>query len=536
MINFTILEGSNTALIDGEILAVIFDDPSQVNNNTIVLLFGAQNVNGDTFNVGLSSAIDKSKSGFALNMSLGISYGAQEPSSCLQFSTVDVDGNRLTSSAGGQDDGQDANGALITAGGVGDSTTNPSNPNTNGCNASPALPYYDDELYDLAPFVNDGDTNITIHTQNPSNDDNIFFAGIFVGANQAVVGKGVLLTPATATNPVGTSHTVTATVRDSNAQPVADQSVGFTITSGPNAGATGTCNPSDCSTDDNGQVTFTYSDTGGAGTDHIQACIDETNCSAEATKTWINSDESPVGPTSEYYLTAGQQGAAAVVQASDVKRTWVEHHPDTPGQYAVAVLNTVRIMGAFLDRIYTIGSEYNLQGVYTGYDFPFVVQGAGFWDGASDGTHNYSVDYNNGGVYRFDTFWGYPAKIFSTSQHYLGITFDQSNNTLWISNWDTGVVEHRSINGQVLSTFPSALVKPTCLALDPADGTLWMGSQNNLGTFYQFAQDGTLKGTRIYPQLSNLNTLGGEFRVNGTSTPPPPPAPPKPKKHKRHRH
>lgn len=214
-----------------------------------------------------------------------------------------------------------------------------------------------------------------------------------------------------------------------------------------------------------------------------------------------------------------------MVQVADVKRTWTEHHPDNPGQYAIAVLNTARIMGAFLDGVYTVGSEYTLLGVFTGHEFPFAVQNAGFWDGATDGTHNYSVDYNNGGVYRFDTFWGSPVKIFNTATHYLGITFDRSNNTFWLSRWDDGVIEHRSLNGQLLSSFSTALIKPGCLALDPADGTLWMGSQGNLGTFYRFKQDGTLLGTRTYPQLASLNTLGGEFQSTGANPPGPTPTP-----------
>jgi hypothetical protein len=231
------------------------------------------------------------------------------------------------------------------------------------------------------------------------------------------------------------------------------------------------------------------------------------------------------GPVSPFYITAGQQGIVAVTQVADVKFTFNEHHPDTPGQYAIAVLDTVRIMGAFLEGNYTVGSEYSLEGVFTGHDFPFAVQGAGFWDGASDGTHNYAVDYNNGGVYRFDSFWENPQLLFSTAKHYLGITFDTSNNTLWISQWDNGVVEHRSLNGNLLSSFSVPFLKATCLALDPADGTLWMGSQLNLGTFSQFAQDGTPISTRAYPQLANLNTLGGEFPVSSGGEPTPTPTP-----------
>ena len=80
----------------------------------------------------------------------------------------------------------------------------------------------------------------------------------------------MVLTPGTATNEVGQDHTVIATFTVDE-RPVADQPGSFTV-SGANSGATGVCDPSDCITDSNGQVSFTY--TGEAvGTDSIVACV-----------------------------------------------------------------------------------------------------------------------------------------------------------------------------------------------------------------------------------------------------------------------
>jgi hypothetical protein len=530
LVNFTAAEGVNTNSIDGVILAVILNDPTQTRSNTIVLLFGAQNTSGDTFNLGLANPIDKTAQGFALNMSLGISFSFQ---GCTQFSTVDVNGQRLTSSAGGQDDGEASNGALITAGGVGDSPTNPADPNGSPC--ANTAPFYDDELYDLAPFVQNGDKTIKIDTVNPSSDDNIFFAAIFVGANQAIVGEGILLSPSSATNPVGTQHTVTATLQNSQGTAVVGRAVAFSVTAGPNAGATGTCSPVNCATDSTGKVSFTYTGSAGPGTDEIQACFansqNQNVCSQTVTKTWEGGGGGggpTPGPVSKYYLTAGEQGITAITQFNNVIGTFFEHFPQSPGQYAISVLNTVRIMGSFLDGIISIGSEYTLSGTYTGVNFPFPLAGAGFWDGATDGTNNYSIDYNNGGVYKFDSDWGGPTLLFATPIHYLGITYDESNNTLWLSQWDTGVVEHRSLDGTLLGSFNVPFINVSCLALDAADGTLWMGSQTTQGTFYQYTQAGALVTTRFYPFLTKLNTLGGEFPstiVAPTPRPAPGPTP-----------
>ncbi len=275
-VSFTVTE-ANTYNIEGEILVVIFNDPAQITDNTIVLLFGAQDVAGDTFHIGLGSPLTADSLTHPLDMSLGISFGYQPAG---QYSIVNVNGQRLTTSAGGQDDGQPENGALLTVGGVGDSDANPPNPYLTDVNG----PRYDDELYNLNPFVSIGDTAITVFTQNPSSDDNIFFAGLNLQGQIAVVGEGIVLTPPSATNMVGLSHTVTATLQDSNGNPIAGRMVTFTIVSGPNAGITGSQD-----SDSNGHATFTCTSTL-VGTDTIQASFanneGQTVTSNSVTKTW----------------------------------------------------------------------------------------------------------------------------------------------------------------------------------------------------------------------------------------------------------
>ncbi len=425
IVNFDVEESSDKTFgIDGEILAVIFNDPNQVANNTIILLFGGQNPAGDTFNINLSNPINKSAAGFALDFSLGISFSDQDDGSDFpeQYSTVDVNGQRLTSAAGGSDDGSPVDGALITVGGIGDSSTNPPDPN-----ATPTTARSDDELYTLVPFVNNGDRAIQIHTANPSNDDNIFFAALFVGANSATVGPTPTPTPGN-------------------------------------------------------------------------------------------------GPLSPYYLTAGEEHKNWVVQVTSLVTSWAQKHVKSVGESPLAVTNFVKTLGTFYTNQTTLGSRYTLTGTYVGPDYPYPsIAGAAFWDGASDGVNNYSVDFAHGGVYKFDGNWASPVKLFSTTSDYLGITFDTSDNTFWIAKFHTGIVEHRSMTGTVLSSFTLPFTGASCLALDPQDRTLWMGSQNNKGTFYQYELDGTQVRTRTYAFLKTQNTLGGEFPVP-TPTPTPPPS------------
>ena len=89
------------------------------------------------------------------------------------------------------------------------------------------------------------------------------------------------LSPTTAQNAVGTSHTVTATAQSSGGAPVPGATVNFQVNSGPNAGKTGVA-----VTNAAGQATFTYTGTGGAGTDKIQAFIGNLGSNI-VDKTWL---------------------------------------------------------------------------------------------------------------------------------------------------------------------------------------------------------------------------------------------------------
>jgi len=178
LFDFTVCE---LGYLDGEILSVIYSIPTEA-VKTVMIFDGELSTTGDSFNVNLSPAFD----GSDIIMSLGISFSHQ----ASQYTIVNVNGQRLTSSAGGEDDGFAQNGGLITAGGIGDSIANPIDPF-----AGPGgNPRYDDELYNLAPFLNIGDNLISIDTLNPSHDDNVFFVGFEIPepATVALLGLGAL--------------------------------------------------------------------------------------------------------------------------------------------------------------------------------------------------------------------------------------------------------------------------------------------------------------------------------------------------------
>jgi hypothetical protein len=274
-VDFAIAE-KDTGYMDGEILAVEFSDAAAP-QSTVALMYGAQSTTGDHFALGLASPLKPSNT---LTMGLGISFGYQPIG---QFSQVDVNGTRISTSAGGQDDGVGVNGALITAGGLDDLPDNPADPlaTDETCGNAPRC---DDELYDLKPFVASDAASIGIDTLNPSRDDNIFFAAFTLAGVTAGVGQGVVLSPAGTRQQASNFHFVKARVQDDAGHPVAGRSVHLGVVDGPNQGASWTA-----TTGSDGKASFNYASSA-LGTDTLQASyVDNgtTYVSNPATQTWI---------------------------------------------------------------------------------------------------------------------------------------------------------------------------------------------------------------------------------------------------------
>jgi len=168
--SWSVSETSLNNRIDGEVLAIVYELAS-LPEASVTLLDGGQHTDGETTVVNFADPLtDPTDASFVANMSLAISFSTAGS----QVSSVDVNGDRLTSSAGGLDDGGYYDGGLITAGGIGDSLTNPASPYDTGA--------ADDELYDLRPFLSLGDTSFTLFTSNTSDDDNIFLMGLYITA------------------------------------------------------------------------------------------------------------------------------------------------------------------------------------------------------------------------------------------------------------------------------------------------------------------------------------------------------------------
>lgn len=179
IMDFTVNEGTFGGIIEGTALVVIFEN-DDATMASFILNFGTANPLGDTFTLSYDALTVPQTDNLIMSLGSAYSYGSD------QGSTVSVNGNELADKSGHFDDcdefvsgDEDGNnwtcndGALITVGGIGDSTANPT---LGGDWATTS----DDELYSLSSFVTAGDTSVSVLTQNASVDDNIFFAGFYL--------------------------------------------------------------------------------------------------------------------------------------------------------------------------------------------------------------------------------------------------------------------------------------------------------------------------------------------------------------------
>ncbi len=161
--NFSIEETVGGPYVDGSGLVIVYEN-SALPLASVGLLDGFSAVTGDSTSINFANPLDPTDPGFFAEMVLGIGF-----SCCDQASRVTINGELLTENAGNFDDGERADGALITFGSFADPF-------------SPGLPGYeeDTERYSLVDFIDAGDTSIAVSTINPSENDNIFFAGFYV--------------------------------------------------------------------------------------------------------------------------------------------------------------------------------------------------------------------------------------------------------------------------------------------------------------------------------------------------------------------
>ena len=216
---------------------------------------------------------------------------------------------------------------------------------------------------------------------------------------------------------------------------------------------------------------------------------------------------------SEYFVMAGDQSRFHVIRGGVLLRSWGPASTTAQYQYPIVVTNTVRTMGA---NAAEVGAEYDLNGNDLGSRFTHPTTGSTRgWDGTTDGTSNYMID-TAGGVYRLDQNWTNEVRLFGVAG--LGsLAYDPTNNSLWVSQFNTNMITEYTMAGVLLRSFSTGHTQNMALALDHADGTLWLHDRTARGTFEQWSKTGMRLNRIAVAGMSTENALGGEMPFTRTA-------------------
>lgn len=222
--------------------------------------------------------------------------------------------------------------------------------------------------------------------------------------------------------------------------------------------------------------------------------------------------------TGTMYIHGGYgNGPISAVQGGNL--IWQTYNNNGTFASTIAVNGSVKLLGTNPGGV---GPEFDLAGNLTGNNFVNPTNDYLYYDGASDGKHNYAIGYNTGNVYQFDANWGSPTTLFSglPANVPTGISWD-SNNSLWIYTANNSTLSNYSMGGQLLSTFgvanPGTYDKG--VAFDYSDNTIWLTDYGIGDTISQYKRDGTYLQTIQVPGMFGATGLTAEFDVRGVPAP-----------------
>ena len=208
--------------------------------------------------------------------------------------------------------------------------------------------------------------------------------------------------------------------------------------------------------------------------------------------------------TGVYYMTAGDQKVVRMMQGGASLGTFSTAIGGNDNAYGIAVSDAVRTVGTVSG---WIGGKFGLTGGYLGETYT----NPGFnyiFDGTGDGTSNYLVQTGSNQVYRTLGDWSSPTLQFTTGRTYSFISYQPSNDSIWLAN-NAGNVDNYDMSGSYLGGFNNGQLN--CgLGFDPADSTLWMYAQGS-GVLRQYNTSGGFLQSVSYSTAENY--IGGEFTV-----------------------
>jgi hypothetical protein len=182
----------------------------------------------------------------------------------------------------------------------------------------------------------------------------------------------------------------------------------------------------------------------------------------------------------------------------------------------IAVTSTVR---TYIEFGGDFGSEYDLQGNWTGVDYPDLGPAFQSLDGGTDGvSHNWLASYGDQAVWEFDLDWANPVQLIPGIAP-TGVTYDKSTGHLWVIDYFTAAIIEYDLAGNALSKFSYGNTGDWlgCLAWEPATDTLWAEVFNS-GELRQYDKSGNLLQSVTVPALVGY-AWGGEFQIDNGCPP-----------------
>jgi hypothetical protein len=252
-----------------------------------------------------------------------------------------------------------------------------------------------------------------------------------------------------------------------------------------------------------------------------------------------------IGPTSPYYLDNYNTIQIFVVQGTSVINSFPLSAYGGNGNFqqsSLAVGATVNTHGfsTLNGDGARLAGQYTLSGTQTGVMYASFPLTPGYaaevaYDGTTDGTHNYYVQYSGipvtGGqtenVVQTDLNWQNPVVLFSVQRtpsmggEFLGISYDANNNSLWVSGYGLALIADYSLQGSLLFQFNPGQGGNDALGYDPADGTLWISS-NQSSLLRQYSTSGVLLQSGVPIGLPDGSYHAGEFAHTAAITVPEP--------------
>lgn len=206
------------------------------------------------------------------------------------------------------------------------------------------------------------------------------------------------------------------------------------------------------------------------------------------------------GPVGSYYASIGGQ-RFVVVQGNSIVNGW---NAKNGCEWSVNVYNDVRTNPAGTGC--GAGAQYTLGGSYTGVNYAEEVSGyQDTDDSTTDGNYNYTVSYQTGSVIRTDRNFAGATSLFNVGSGTIGITYDETDDSLWVIGFQSNMLRHYAMNGSQLGSFALNGGVTGGLALDHLDQTLWL--VDTAGTMQQYSKT----GQHLQSGLNIGYVLGGEF-------------------------